>query len=479
MVAPSPPAVAEPLASHTVGRRFLALAVGEAVARLIAFGAMVVVARALGASMYGVVGVATAITLYLNRIVDWGLELGLGVREVAARPEGAARLIPPILLARFGVALAVAGLAIPVGLLLMPQPDGATLAVSALSLLGTGLGARWALLGFGKHRVAGLATVAGQLLTAVLLLALVRGPGDVARVPLALMAGELLLALLVLVALRRDGLTLPLRRDPALVHPLVPRGGALALSALLGIVIYNSGFLFLRGFEGSAAVGYYNAGYTLVTFFLNVGTAYSMSLLPSLAALQGDRDRQVTLFQTAALHVSLLAWPVALGGALLATQVVLLLYGPGYQPAGPPFALLLWCIPLCVVRDLPLMVLQSAGRESVVLRVTAYAAILNLALNAALVPRYGVVGAAAASVITEGVRLVIAAATVWREGFVLPGLTRWWRLALSGGVMAGVVLLLPLATPLRILAGALAYLGALLLTGAIRLGAGLRPSLAL
>src|SRR5262245_23447781 len=53
-----------------VARGFLALGAGEAVSRLIAFGATIYAARVLGPAAYGVLGVATAVVLYLNRIAD-------------------------------------------------------------------------------------------------------------------------------------------------------------------------------------------------------------------------------------------------------------------------------------------------------------------------------------------------------------------------------------------------------------------------
>jgi len=443
-------------------------------ARLLGFGAMVVAARALGAPMFGVIGVATAVTLYLNRIVDWGFELGLGVREVAARPGESGRILPTLLLARLGLALtAIGGMAL-VGLVLLPEPDGSTLLLSSLSLLGTGLGARWALLGLGEHRLAALATLAAQVLTAVLLLLLVHGPGDVSGVPQAQLAGELLLAFLALVVLRRRGVPLRLEFDPEVLRPLLSRGGALATSALLGLVIYNVSFLFLRAVEGPAAVGYLSAAVALVTFFLNVGTAYSMSLLPSLAALVGDRQRQVALFQTAALHVTALALPIAAGGSLLAVPLVALLYGPGYLPAATPLALLLWSIPVCVLRDLPLMALQAAGREAVVLRVTAWAALLHLILNVLLVPRWGLVGAATAGLTTETVRLLLAFKVVHGEGFALPAPGRFRPVLAASALMALVVLLVPGGVPGRVLAGAVGYLGSLIALGTIRVHGGWR-----
>lgn len=465
--------------SATVARRFLALGLGELAARLLGFAAMVVAARALGAPMFGVIGVATAVTLYLNRIVDWGLELGLGVREVAARPAESGRILPTLLLARLGLAItAIAAMAL-VGLVLLPEPDGSTLLLSSLALLGTGLGARWALLGLGQHRLAALATLAAQVLTAVLLLFLVHGPGDVAGVPQAQLAGELLVAFLALVALRRQGIPLRVGFDRELLRPLLPRGGALAMSALLGLVIYNVSFLFLRAVEGPAAVGYLSAAATLVTFFLNLGTAYSMSLLPSLAALVADRQRQVGLFQTAAVHVTALALPIALGGSLLALPLIALLYGPGYLPAATPLALLLWTIPLCVLRDLPLMALQAAGREGVVLRVTAWAALLHLVLNLVLVPSWGLVGAAAAGLITETVRLLLAFRVVHAQGFALPPVGRFRPVLVGSAVMGLVVVLVPGGALVRVLAGAVGYLGSLVALGTIRHRGGWRVGVAL
>lgn len=465
--------------SATVARRFLALGLGEVAARLLSFGAMVVAARALGAPMFGVIGVATAVTLYLNRIVDWGFELGLGVREVAARPGELGRILPTLLLARLGLAVTAIGVMTLAGLLLLPEPDGSTLLLSSLSLLGTGLGARWALLGLGEHRLAALATLAAQVLTAVLLLLLVHGPGDVSGVPQAQLAGELLLAFLALVVLRRRGVPLRLETDREVIRPLVSRGGALATSALLGLVIYNVSFLFLRAVEGPAAVGYLSAAVAVVTFFLNVGTAYSMSLLPSLAALVADRQKQVALFQTAALHVTALALPIAIGGSLLALPLVALLYGSGYLPAAAPLALLLWSVPICVLRDLPLMALQSAGREAVVLRVTALAALLHLVLNFLLIPRWGLVGAASAGLITETVRLLLAFKVVHGEGFGLPSLGRFRPILVACALMALVVLSVPGRVPGRVLAGAATYFGSLVALGTIRVHGGGRIRVAL
>ena len=462
-----------------VARGFLALGLGEALARLLAFAAMVVAARRLGPAMYGVVGVASALTLYLNRVVDWGLELGLGVREVAARRESLARALPALLTSRLLLASALIAAAVALSLAMLPAPDAAVVATTTLTLTAVALGTRWAHIGLGQTRTAAVGTVVGQALFAVLLVALVRGPGDVARVPLAQLAGDLGAALLWLLALRRAGQPLPVRLDRAVVAPLVPRGAALMASALLGIFIFNAGLIFLRTQRGAAAAGYYTAAYTLVTFFLNVGIAYSLALLPELTRTRDDPGAQRRVAHTAAAQVLTLSLPIAVGGALLAGEVASLFYGPGYGPAGRPLGILLWTLPLCVLRDVPIMVLQATGRESAVLRLTAWAAGINLVLTAVLVARYGLVGAAWAGVATEAARLALAYGSIRQQGLDLPPIRRLWRTGLALAAMAGAVLAVPgLMVLLRVGIGGVAYLSVLTLTGAIQLRAGGRPRLA-
>jgi O-antigen/teichoic acid export membrane protein len=210
----------------------MALGLGEAVARVLGFVAMLVVARRVGASMYGVLGVATAVVLYLNRVVDGGIELGLGVREVARDPRLDA-VLPSILTVRIAVAGVLVVLAMLVGIFLLPQPEGMTLAVMALTLVAVGGGTRWVHIGLNRSRNAAAAMLVGQAVAAGLMIFLVHGPGDVARVPAFMLAGEGLAAVLLL-----WWLGLPVRRAAVrvrleVIRPLLPRAGALVLSALL------------------------------------------------------------------------------------------------------------------------------------------------------------------------------------------------------------------------------------------------------
>jgi O-antigen/teichoic acid export membrane protein len=225
-------------------------------------------------------------------------------------------------------------------------------------------------------------------------------------------------------------------------------------------------------------VGYYAAGYTMVTFFLNLGIAYNLSLLPSLTRLRNTAGELETLFHTATAQVFAVGLPLAVGGSLLAAPIVRLLFGPGYAASAAPFAILIWAIPLNLLRDVPLMALLSAEGERWVFRVTLASAGLNLVLNVALIPAFGLIGAASATVLTEAVRMLLAAWVARGLGFHLPGPRRFVKAGLATVAMAGCLVLLPNAPVwLSVAAGGVAYLLVLAGLGGIRLGEGRQPIL--
>ncbi len=464
-------------ASRVVARNFLALGIGEVVARLIAFGAMAYAARVLGPSSYGIIGFATAVLLYLNRVADFGIEVS-GVRSLARDPQQLDRIASSVLTIRLLIACGLVVVTSAIGLIALPHPDGLILAVYSLALLPVAIGTRWIYLGLEKARAVSVARAAGEMLMALLVVLLVRGPGDVLRAPIAQVAGDSIAAILLIRVLRRRGHPLWFRFDWPAVRPLFRSGWPLLLSALLGLLIYNSGLIILRLVRGTEAVGYYAAAYMLISFLVNLGLSYRMSLLPTLTRLAHSIPHKRELYRSAMAYVFAISIPIALGGFLLAPQIITVVFGEGYSAAIPVLQLLIWSVPLCLLRDVPSAALLADGREDLFFRLTAWGAALNLLLNALLIPRYGMVGAAAATVATEAVRLVIAFIYVRSQGFRLQHFVLFGRVSLAAGAMVALLVLakppvLWVALPL----GIAGYLGALVGLGALRLRRGAFPAL--
>lgn len=461
-----------------VTRNFLTLGGGEALARLIAFSATVYIARTLGAASYGVIGFAFAIYLYLARVADCGLEAGLGVREIAMDRSRLDTLAPSLLSVRFLVSLGITVLVAGAAIAFVPQPDGGVLAVWTLCLLAVGVNTRWIHLGLEQTRFASLARAAGELTMAVVVFLVVSDPGDVARVPLAQFIGDMLAAFLLAAWLHRRGIRLNLRIDLDRIRPYIARAMPMIWSGILGLVIYNSDLLFLRVFRGAAAVGYYAAAYALVSFLLNLGTAYNQSLLPTLTRLHADPRSEQALYDTASAHVFALTVPAAIGGAMLAPAIIDTVFGQSYGMSGVALRILMWSVPLLLIRGIPAVALMARGREDLVFRINLWATVLNLTLNVILIPRYGVMGAAWATVCTEVLRLGLASGLARSQGFAPPRLGRFWKSAAAASLMAVVLMILQSAAlALAIAAGAATYFAALTLLRGVVFRRGRLPAL--
>jgi O-antigen/teichoic acid export membrane protein len=177
-------------------------------------------------------------------------------------------------------------------------------------------------------------------------------------------------------------------------------------------------------------VGWYGVATRCFQTLMFVPVILSTAWLPRLAAAYRRDPRG--LEAAARLPIGLvivLSLPVAAGLVLVARPLVLLLYGPAYSPAVPALQILaVTCVPMYLNIVLN-QVLIASNRQRLWTWVMLLASACNLALNLILIPLFqrgegdGAVGAALSMLGTE---FVIVAVGVWllREHF-RPAV--WWR----------------------------------------------------
>ena len=184
-------------------------------------------------------------------------------------------------------------------------------------------------------------------------------------------------------------------------------------------------------------IGWYGAAVKLIDAVGMAPALAAGALLPVISSLTSDRrEEAVKLFRQGQRLLMLLGLPAAVGLLLLRNQVSLFLYGPEFSGTPRAFA---WLAPMLAVfflNHLQLAMLTALGRQNAVARATGLCALLNVALNLALIPGYGFVGAAAATLVTEALLCGQCAITLRSEigrGSPVKGL---WQALASTGVMA-------------------------------------------
>jgi O-antigen/teichoic acid export membrane protein len=155
-----------------------------------------------------------------------------------------------------------------------------------------------------------------------------------------------------------------------------------------------------------------------------------------------DHDQITRIAGRVTRYTLLLVLLMAVGLGTLADRVVPLYYGEPFAVATTPLLLLLpGVVGFAVARPLQ-AICQGSGQLKTVILAVGVAAVGNLLLNALLIPRYGINGAAVATSASYGSMFVLLVWASWRIGYDPLDDFRPVRIALtvlaSGLVIVGV-----------------------------------------
>jgi O-antigen/teichoic acid export membrane protein len=328
-----------------------------------ALGFLVIVhlARRLGPPAFARVEYAAAVTAWLLVVVRGGMDV-IVIREAARRP----RLIRPLtdILIGLRCMAAIAGYAVVVVMALLLGPArGPVVALAGLMLVPAAFVTDVGLRASGRLRGLALAQTVRAAGYALVVLALVRGPGDTFRAAACLVAAELLGALVPLVIHTGEhGFPRPrLRRRAALV--LARRGLIAGLIRFGRVTLYGVDLLALGWWIGPE-LGAYAAARRLVFGLVALGLVVPASVAPLIARGWTEGTRTARGLITDALgRLWTFSLPIAVGLALLADHWMPLLFGPSYRQGGPWLALVAARLPWLLTASFDQAALVSCRRE--------------------------------------------------------------------------------------------------------------------
>jgi O-antigen/teichoic acid export membrane protein len=455
-----------PSGSRSVLENFLSLGSGVAISKAVAFIGTAYLARRLGVYGFGVIGFATAVCGYFALALKTGFG-PVGSREVARESGPITPLVTGVILLRLLLALG-ALLVTYLGTLLLGKPAVVLWVVllTALTYLSGALDIAWVYKGLAQNRRIGISLVLTQAVYVMALLALVRGPEDIYRVPIALVLGELVAAAYLAVPVLEGSSWAP---DLVRAGSILRASGPLVVGQLLRALINVFDVVLLSLLIGEFAVGLYTAAYRICFLLIAMGNALQIAYLPALSRAAHRSSVGASDLVNRALEFSAaLALPMVTGGILLASPLLTHLFGPEYGEGATALRLLLVSIACIYLHGVFGQALLAYDRTRILMWIQALGAILNIGLNLVLIPSHGIVGAAVATVIAEALILILDAVACRRLG-LRPDFWTLIKPAVASAVMAALLLGLGPATSwlLRLSTGALLYCATLALIGGI------------
>lgn len=393
------------------------LSAAELLAKILSAVAFAVLARVLGPDEYGHLEFTLAMVFFFALFVDSGLST-YGAREIARDATAVGRLAARIVAIR--LVLAVLGFGALFGLAAVVQPAAVQtlLVFYGLTLFGIPFLLQWIFQGREMMHYVAIGNLLRWSIFTLAVLLLVHAPGQLLRVAVAeaIAVGAAVIFYLTTVSVRfdrpwqrfdaRSGVSSWLQALPIGTSELVWALKIYFATILLGLV-----------YEGSE-VAWFGAANRIVVALHAFVWLYFFNLLPAIARCPKGPPAALRRLLATSMRIT---FPLAVvGGAVaawFAAPIMTLIFGSAFAPAAAPFAVLVWLVPLALFSGHYRYTLIGYDLQKLELFAAACGATLNVVLNFALVPRFGIQGAAWSLLASETLICAVAYHLVRRRIF--------------------------------------------------------------
>src|SRR2546421_2091243 len=427
-----PPAVSLGLGSRAL-RNTIVVLTAKVIARLIALVTVLYLIRHLSVGNYGSFNVLINFTAIVSVVLDLGFNV-LFVREGARHHSEIQRYLRNVMSIRLLMSalsfVLLAAVLYSIGLTSLLVPGFFLMVLTSYaSLLRNGL---YAVQQLGYEAIA-------VVLESIILLGLVLYGGRTHQGisyyvwAYAIQYAFSCVFFAVVLAAKRIAV-IGWRFEPDLLREWFWKGLPFALTFVLTILYFRIDQPLVYAIQSKTAAGYYGAAYKPIESLLFIPMTFLSIVFPELSVYHRERPSEMvdtlSRFYKALL---LMGWPMSVGIYVLAVPLNHALHFR--DQSAPALQILALALGFAFVNNAFIGALSASDRQSSFTWAAAWSLVANVALNLALIPRFGYLGASVATVLTEVVLGAVAWILTARHVGRVPVLALSWRIVLAGLVM--------------------------------------------
>jgi O-antigen/teichoic acid export membrane protein len=363
------------------------------------------VARYLGPEQFGLFSFATAFVGLFGAIAGLGLQ-GIVVRDIVRNPSCKEETLGTAAVLQFIGSLIAYGLIL--GTIFWLRPDD-TLAKVLVAILGSTMlfKASEVVVYWFESQVLSKYTVWVQnsvfLVFAAVKVVLILNHAQLVDFAWVTMAEALVVALLLGIMLGVHGPKLRhLRTTWSCTKTLMKDCWPLMLSGIAIMIYMKIDQIMLGQIVGDEAVGIYSAASRISEVWYFIPMMIVASVFPAI--LEAKKRSEEQYYQRLQHLYDLMVWlsvAVALPMTFLSRPVVTLLFGEAYAAAGPVLAIHIWASVFVFLGVASSQWFLAENRQVLSFQRTALGSVTNILLNFFLIPIWGAIGAAIATVISQ------------------------------------------------------------------------------
>lgn len=182
------------------------------------------------------------------------------------------------------------------------------------------------------------------------------------------------------------------------------------VSGVSGFITRSIDIFLVLHFLGSFAVGIYGVAYAAVSFMGMFSTAFNFLGSPIASELEGDGnvDGVMRMFRSIARWLVIASICVLVPLGVFSAEFISIIYRSKYASGGLALSILAIGFATKNVLSIHGPILEALGRSKTLSFNSAIAAVSNIIFNLALIPEFGIAGAAVATVLSFILRDILA-----------------------------------------------------------------------
>ncbi len=421
------------------------LLVSDILGKILSFFLVIAIARYLGEAGLGKYSFAFAFAGLFSIFADFGLTTYV-TREIAKDKEHAKRHASNMLSLKLMLALATLILPIIIIHFIEKSPEvihtvyivsAATALLNLTSVFGTLFAA------YEKLQYSALTNIIERVITVGLgLLLLFKGAGLIGLVTAYLISYFAIAAIAAAIAYRKTT-SFGLKWDIESWKQMLKSSMPFWFTTIFITIYFRIDTVLLQMMTSYEAVGWYNAAYKALDALYFIPGAVILAVFPVMSRLHIDNKKMLqTLYRRTFYYLLILAIPIAVGITILSGRIITFIYGGKFAESVPALQVLIWAEAIIFVSALAGYLLNAINKQLTFTYVTGLAALLKIGMNLALIPRYGYMGAAISTVITELTVLILLYHYANKNGYGIEVSKTLVKPIIAALTMASAILLL-------------------------------------
>src|SRR5581483_9266926 len=187
-----------------------------------------------------------------------------------------------------------------------------------------------------------------------------------------------------------------------LIVPILKSAWPFAVTGALGILFTNTDILMISWMKTASDVGIYSAAIRVIQVIYLLPTIVQLTTMPlfSRLAKPDNQEFRQALEQTISV-LFLASIPMGIGGVVLGTPIMTLLFGPAFASGGLAFKILIATTLVAFPGSIMVSAIFAYGHQRSLIIASTVGGFSNVLFDLLFIPRWGITGSAVATLLAQ------------------------------------------------------------------------------